>query len=92
MASRLPVYIARCEPSMPCPQANRCARYLVDADEFHDEIDASPCVDSHGCTLFIDQGSRARVAQAAPRPVVALPQVPARGRDASDPRKTGIAL
>lgn len=61
----LPVSIARCAPSMPCPQAKRCARFLADCDAFHDEIDASRCVGPSGCALFIDEHALALFPQQA---------------------------
>lgn len=79
MGARLPVWIARCAPSMPCPQADRCARFLAEADDFHAEIDASRCVEPCGCALFVDQRALPLLQVPAPRVV---PMSPASWLDA----------
>lgn len=72
MNASLPVSIARCCPSQPCPQADRCARFLADCDAFHVEIDASGCIPAGGCELFIDERALALFPQ--PVTTVKLPQ------------------
>lgn len=55
MNAVLPIDVARCDPSCPCPQASRCMRYLDDAvDDEVSHVDASLTRDPHGCALFLD--------------------------------------
>lgn len=61
----LPLDVARCDPSCPCPQKGRCLRFLDESfDPRLSYVDASTTRDPSGCALFLDtRGAALLVAQ-----------------------------
>lgn len=74
MSASLPISFARCCPSQPCPQEDRCARCNLDPIGRHQlvRMDASLHLDPKGCPLFIDERAIAFFPQ--PRSVVRIPE------------------